>query len=411
MKVTEINERGVNILVFNCGSSSLKYRLIEMPSEREILSGEAQRIGSKSAQASRVIHRENGREDTIFTDMGDHQSAFEEILRIINRDAGNTIQAIGHRVVHGGDLFTENCIVDANAVEKLKATGEFAPLHNPPAVNLIEACYKNYPELKQVAVFDTAFHSTIPGYASKYALPAKIVKELNIKKYGFHGTSYRYIVREASKMMGIETNELNAVCCHLGSGGASLCAVVNGKSVDNTMGYSPLPGLVMSTRSGDIDPALALKLTSLSDGDFNEMEDLLNKKSGVFGLSGKSSDIRDVINHLKNDSGDIKQRLALQVYLWRIRKSLGAYLAVTGKTDAIVFTDTIGELIPEVRAAACNGMDVFGVEIDQRKNYSLTQLPADISSENSNVRILVIATNEELEIARETARIYRQNEN
>lgn len=402
-----MNGKGnTNVLIFNCGSSSLKYRLIRMPGEEEILSGEAQRIGNKTSQASRIIHREHGKEETSFVDMKDHKEAFDEVLKVIRGNPDNDIDVIAHRVVHGGDIFKENTMVDSDVVEKLKLTGKFAPLHNPPAVKLIEACYNAYPDLPQAVVFDTTFHATIPEYASVYPLPKSVTKELNIKKCGFHGTSHRYVAREAAHILGKPLSELNAVSFHLGSGGASLCAIVNGKSVDNTMGYSPLPGVVMNTRSGDIDPAFALQLAAFSGGGFAEMENILYKRSGVFGLSGKSADIRDVLAQVKADSGDEQQKLALQVYLWRIRKTCGAYMAVVGNPDAFIFTDTIGETVPEVRSEICAGMEKLGVSIDNRKNFAAAKLPADITAKGGRVRLLVIATNEELEIARETMHLF-----
>lgn len=307
--------------------------------------------------------------------------------------------------MHDGGIFKEHILINDDAIKKLKKTQSFAPIHNPPAIALIEACHKLYPDLKQVAVFDTVYHSTIPDYAAGYPLPKKVVRKLGIKKFGFHGTSHKYVVTEAAKFINKPMKEMNAVSCHLGSGGASLCAVINGKSVDNTMGYSPLPGLVMSTRSGDIDPALVLQLTLLSGGDFIELENILNKKSGVLGLSGLSGDIRDIFSALnKNGNNEERLELTLQVYLWRIRKALGSYLAVVGNPDAIIFTDTIGEAIAEVRQSVCSGMEAFGLKIDAQKNYSVSSLPADIASDESKVRILVIMTNEELEIARETSK-------
>jgi acetate kinase len=406
--MTAVNQKeGANVLVFNCGSSSLKYRLIHIPSERELAGGEAQRIGPKTAENARIIHRVSGKkEETIYVDMDSHEAAFLEILKLLKREKGLEVDVLGHRVVHGAGIFNENVVVTPKIIADLKRTASLAPIHNPPAVGLIEACYRLYPTLPQVAVFDTGFHSTIPSYASTYALPADIVKRLKIKKYGFHGTSHKFVSDEAAKMLGKPKDQLNAVSCHLGSGGASLCAIVNGKSVDNTMGYSPLPGLVMSTRSGDLDPGVALQLAATSGSGFAQLERTLNKKSGVLGLSGFSGDIRDVINKLHgSDKPEERLETTLQVYLWRIRKALGSYLAVVGKTDAIIFTDTIGELIPEVRMAVCAGMEAFGVKMDEAKNREAKQLPVDVATDDSRVRLLVIATNEELEIARESAKI------
>jgi acetate kinase len=260
-----------NILVFNCGSSSLKYRLIEMPGEKELAAGEAQRIGPRTSERARIIYRQDGREETVFADMPDHAAAFEQVLLMLKKSNSGKVDAIGHRVVHGADIFKQHTLIDENALAGLKLTLDIAPLHNPPAVALIEACHRMYPELPQAAVFDTIFHSTIPWHAAAYALPRLLSRRFKIKKYGFHGTSHKYVAEEAAKLLGRPLEELNAVSCHLGSGGASLCAIKNGRSIDNTMGYSPLPGLVMSTRSGDIDPALALRISAAQGGGFLEL--------------------------------------------------------------------------------------------------------------------------------------------
>jgi acetate kinase len=263
-----------------------------------------------------------------------------------------------------------------------------------------------YPELPQVAVFDTGYHATIPEYARAYALPKWVRDRFSIKKYGFHGTSHQFVVEETAKLMNIPIDKFNAVSCHLGSGGASLCAVVNGKSVDNTMGYTPQPGLVMSTRSGDIDPAIALKILGLSGGDSKKLDALLNKKSGVLGMSGVSGDIRDIIKAVKtNTNENLDLELTLQVYLWRMKKAIGTYLTIVGRPQAIIFTDTIGEIVPEVRWAACAGLEAFGLKLDPVKNASADNykvLPLDIAAKDSDIRAWAIATNEELAIARVT---------
>jgi acetate kinase len=247
------------------------------------------------------------------------------------------------------------------------------------------------------------FHATIPDYAYTYAIPSWITHDLGIRKYGFHGISHQYVATETARLLQRPLNTLNAVSCHLGSGGASLCAIVDGKSVDNTMGYSPLQGLIMSTRCGDLDPAIALRLMALSDGDYLSVEKLLNEKSGVLGLSGKSADIRDALAAVSRPDGRTSRpELAAQIYLWRLRKYLGSYLATVGKTDAVIFTDTVGETVPAVRWAMCTNMEDFGVMLDANRNDSADQLPTDISAAASPVRIFVIATNEELSIARST---------
>ena len=404
MKITvKTRIKTVNVLALNCGSSSLKYRLIEMSGEKELAGGEAQRIGPKTAERARIIHRQYGREETVFAEMPGHAEAFEQVLLLLKSRASGPVDAISHRVVHGADIFKGHVLIDEHALAGLKKTLDIAPLHNPPAVALIEACHRMYPKIPQTAVFDTVFHSTIPWRAAAYALPKAIARRFRIRKYGFHGTSHKFVAEEAAKFLNKPLEQLNAVSCHLGSGGASLCAIVNGRSMDNTMGYSPLPGLVMSTRSGDIDPALALQISASGGMGFKALETLLNKKSGILGMSGISGDIRDIFAAVNKD-GIRNERLdtTLQVYLWRLKKSLGSYLAVTGVPDAVIFTDTIGETVPEVREAACSGLEAFGLKLDMKKNNNAVRLPCDISAPGSRVRVLVIATNEELAMARVT---------
>ena len=389
----------MRIIVFNCGSSSLKYRLIEMPGETELAAGEAERVGPKTALPGCIHHQAWGQKEDHTLDMPDHGAAFAGVMRLLERDSRLVPEAIGHRMVHGGAIFKNHVIVDETAFAHLEEVQELAPIHNPPALRLLAACRQLYPKLPETVVFDTAFHSTIPPAARTYALPAKLARKYCFRKYGFHGTSHQYVAQEAAKFLGIPMAELRAVSCHLGSGGASLCAIVNGRSVDNTMGYSPLQGLVMSTRSGDLDPAIALGLVARAQGDSRAVESMLNRKSGLLGLSGVSADIRDLFA-----TGDGAQAAALgraaQVYLWRIRKYLGAYLLVTERPHCIIFTDTIGEKLPAVRWAVTAGLDALGVVLDPMKNAAGLPLPVDLAAVTSRVRILAIATNEEVAIAR-----------
>jgi acetate kinase len=393
----------MNVLVFNCGSSSLKYKVIEMPGARQCAGGEAQRVGPPTAEPARILHRVDGTETVHVVEMRDHASAFDEVMKLLCADPRLVPDVVGHRMVHGGTLFRNPILVDESVMQGLLQTQSLAPLHNPPAIRLIEACRNRYPELPQVVVFDTAYHGTIPDYAATYALPRPITEQSGIRKYGFHGTSHQFVVNEAAAMLGIPVERFCGVSCHLGSGGASLCAVINGKSVDNTMGYSPLQGLMMSTRCGDLDPAVTLRLLALSDGNTTSVENLLNKKSGVLGMSGLSADIRDVFSGLaRGDSASPRLNKTAQVYLWRLRKYLGSYLTVVQNPDAVIFTDTIGETVPEVRWAVCAGMEAFGLKMDPEKNESVSSYPCDIAADDSPVRILVILTNEELAIARQS---------
>jgi len=390
----------MRILVFNCGSSSLKYRLLEMPSETELCGGEAQRIASRTAEPARLAHRVGSDVEVVDVAMPDHAAAFEQVMRLLPGDFAP--DGVAHRVVHGGGEFDRSALVDAGALAKLDAVSDLAPIHNPPAIRLIRACAERFPQLPQVAVFDTAFHSTIPPYAATYALPRDLCTGLGIRKYGFHGISHRYVAAEAARLLGKDLERLNAVSCHLGSGGASLCAVVGGRSVDNTMGFSPLQGLVMSTRCGDLDPALPLHLAARGQDPPSEVERRLNECGGVLGLSGISSDLRDVLKAARAPGAcGARLREAASVYLWRLRKYLGAYLVVADPADAVIFTDTLGETVPLVRHAACIGMEAFGLKLDAARNWEVRDLPADVATDDSHVRILIIATNEELAIARE----------
>jgi acetate kinase len=392
----------MNVLVFNCGSSSLKYKLLSMPAATELAGGEAQRVGPPTAKPSVLLHHSGTVRRTIEVPMPNHAAAFEQVMRILNEDPRLIPQAVGHRLVHGGTRFAQPAVADDSVMSGLAEVRELAPLHNPPAIALMEVCRARYPELPQVAVFDTAFHATIPEAASTYALPRALCQELGIRKYGFHGTSHQFVMEEAAALLKKPVNRFNAVSCHLGSGGASLCAIINGQSVDNTMGYSPLQGLVMSTRSGDLDPAVTMRLLAQSTGDSQKVISLLNNRSGVLGLSGTTADIRDII--ASNQTASASERLAEteQVYLWRLRKYLGAYLLTVPEPDAVIFTDTIGETVPAVRWNLCAGMEVFGLQLDAERNRTVSALPADVAASDSPVRIVIIQTNEELAIARRT---------
>jgi acetate kinase len=387
----------MRIIVFNCGSSSLKYRLIDMPGETELAAGEAERVGPKTSLPGCIHHLALGQKEDHALDMPDHGAAFSAVMKLLERDTRLVPEAIGHRMVHGGALFKDHVIVDENAFHQLEEVQDLAPIHNPPALRLLAACRQLYPKLPETVVFDTAFHSTIPPAARVYALPAQLAR--GYRKYGFHGTSHQYVAQEAAKFLGIPMSELRAVSCHLGSGGASLCAIVNGKSIDNTMGYSPLQGLVMSTRSGDLDPAITLSLVARAQGDSHAVESMLNRKSGLLGLSGISADIRDLLTAPGTAEYEGLTKAA-QVYLWRLRKYLGAYLLITERPHCIIFTDTIGEKLPYVRWAVTAGLSVLGVVLDPVKNAEVQTLPVDLAASNSRVRILAIATNEEVAIAR-----------
>jgi acetate kinase len=395
----------MNVLVFNCGSSSLKYRLIAMPDEQELSGGEAQRIGPPTAKPScLVLQRHAGEKETRVVPMRNHAQALQEVVRELQATPGAMPDVIGHRLVNGGPTITERSQVDDEVFVELRRHQDLAPIHNPPAIDTIEACRTAFPGLPQVVISDTAFHRTIPEHARTYAIPRDLSQVLGIRKYGYHGISHQYVTTEVARRMGLPLSEFCGVSCHLGSGGASLCAVVNGQSIDNTMGYSPLQGLVMSTRCGDLDPGVALRLLAEAGGDRSVVEKQLNHRSGVLGLSGNSADIRDAFEALSETPDATRPHNTTQVYLWRLRKYLGAYLALVGRAQAILFTDTIGETVPEVREAVCSGLQTFGVCIDAERNATPGPLPVDVATTDSRVRIWVVATNEEISIARSTYR-------
>jgi len=392
----------MNILVFNCGSSSLKYRVIAMPSEVQRAGGEAQRVGPPTAEPSRIVYHIGDVNGTHYVEMRDQATAFEQVMALLAKHPELKPDVVAHRMVHGGTRFERYALVNEEVIADLDAVADLAPLHNPPATGLVKACRARYPDLPQIVVFDTAYHSTIPDYARTYAIPRWMTTDMGIRKYGFHGTSHQYVATEAAKFLGRPMSEFNAVSCHLGSGGASLCAIVKGRSVDNTMGYSPLQGLIMSTRCGDLDPALTLRLLAQYNGDCKSVERVLNKESGVLGMSGVSADISDILAGIAQGKGQFpKMDLTAQIYLWRIRKYLGAYMAAVGYADAVIFTDTIGEKVAPVRWAVCADMETFGLSIDPERNRNPSEPPVDVATESSPVRILVVQTNEELAIARD----------
>jgi len=401
MRQNGTEPRSLRVLALNCGSSSLKYRLLCMPQEAELASGEARRLGPRTLEPPEIVHRHRGKVSRLAVPLPDHAAAFQHVMAFLKEEADAEPDAIGHRIVHGGEQFTEPCLVTQAVLRRLEGLAQLAPLHNPPAIALVRACQELCPGLPQVAVFDTAFHSTIPRIARTYALPLELRQALGLRKYGFHGISHCYVAGEAARLMGIPLGQLNAVSCHLGTGGASLCAIKAGRSVDNTMGYSPLQGLVMSTRSGDLDPALVLRLLRQVRCDAQQVQALLNTRSGVLGLSGASADIRDIIRCAAEDVPlAARARLTLQLYAWRVRKYLGAYLATVGRAHAVIFTDTVGQSVPLIRWMACCGMEAFGLVMAPERNNCPGPLPADVAAPHSAVRVLVIPADEELAIAR-----------
>ncbi|MFC6354633.1 acetate/propionate family kinase [Luethyella okanaganae] len=393
-----------SILVVNSGSSSFKYQLIDILTERRLASGLVERIGE---ELGRVIHTVSGtgeqQDETSFeTPIPDHTSGFALMLNAFGEHGpsleGNAPVAVGHRVVHGGARFHQPTIVTPAVVRDIEDLAALAPLHNPGAVQGIEAARSAFPSVPHVAVFDTAFHQTLSPAAFSYAIDAGLAERFRIRRYGFHGTSHRFVSCAAAEFLGRPVEELNQIVLHLGNG-ASACAVAGGRSVETSMGMTPLEGLVMGTRSGDIDPAVLFHLHRKAGLGVDELDELLNRGSGLLGMSGRG-DMRDVI--AAAESGDGPSGLAFEVYLHRLKHYVGAYYAQLGRLDTIVFTAGVGENNALVRAGALEGLEGLGIRIDPQRNEARSRIARVISSDDSSVTVLVVPTNEELEIARQT---------
>ena len=395
----------MKILVINCGSSSLKYQFIDMKDESVLAKGLVERIG---IEGSVLKHEKTGMEkQTITAEMPNHEVALKLVMdALINESYGvikefKEIDAVGHRVVHGGEDFANSVLIDDKVMKSIEDCIDLAPLHNPPNIIGIKACQKLLPGVKMVAVFDTAFHQTMPDYAYMYAIPYEYYEKYKIRRYGFHGTSHRFVSKRASELMGKKIDQCNIITCHLGNG-ASVAAIKNGKTIDTSMGFTPLEGLIMGTRSGDIDPAVIPFLSEKEKMSIKEIDTLLNKKSGVLGVSGVSSDFRDIEGEA--EKGNDRARLALDMFHTRVKKYIGAYMAELGNVDAVVFTAGLGENSAESRKEICKGLESLGIEIDvdANKTRGKEQL---ISKKDSKIKVFVIPTNEELVIARDTLEI------
>lgn len=390
----------MKVLVVNAGSSSLKYQLMDVESEQVIAKGLCDRVGTEGS----VHTYEKGDLKKVFSDpLPDHAVAIQKVLdALVNEEYGgikdiSEIEAVGHRVVHGGDHFTQSVIIDSEVVKRIEICCELAPLHNPPALSGIEACQKLMPNLPQVAVFDTSFHQTMPPHAFMYALPYEYYETNKIRRYGFHGTSHRYVAERAAAVLQKPLSELKLITCHLGNGG-SITAVDKGKSVDTSMGLTPLEGLVMGTRSGSIDPAIPLFLIDTMKMDSERVNVLLNKESGLLGVSGLSNDLRDILE--AEQEGNERAKLAVDMFAYEAKKCIGSYVYALGGVDAIVFTAGVGENSGPMRKKILEGLENLGVEIDDQRN-NVRGGENIISSDESAVKVLVIATNEELMIGRD----------
>lgn len=392
----------MKIFVVNCGSSSLKYQLIDMEKQDVIAKGLVERIG---IAGSVLTHQPNNSDKVVIEeDMPTHKEALKNVIdALINKDYGviksmDEISAVGHRVVHAGEKFAFSVVIKDEVINALKECIDLAPLHNPPNIIGIEACKQLMPDVPMVGVFDTAFHQSMPKHAYIYPLPYEFYTQYGIRRYGFHGTSHKYVSERAAAILGKDIQSLKIVTCHLGNG-ASIAAVKNGKSVDTSMGFTPLEGLAMGTRCGDIDPAIVGFLMEKENLDINGINNIMNKKSGVLGISGVSSDFRDIEEAAKK--GNDRAKLALDIFAYKVKKYIGAYAAAMGGIDAVVFTAGLGENSASMRESICKGLEFLGVKIDKEKN-NIRGKETIISAEDASVKIILIPTNEELMIARDT---------
>lgn len=399
----------MKVLVINCGSSSLKYQLIDMATEESLAQGLVERIG---IEGSVLTQKVEGKDKYIVKEqMKDHKDAIRLVLAaLVDENNGviksmDEISAVGHRVVHGGEKYKESVVINDEVKANIEECFKLAPLHNPANMIGIKACEELMPNTPMVAVFDTAFHGTMPEDAYLYALPYELYEKHGIRKYGFHGTSHKYVSQTCAEVMGKDIKDLKIITCHLGNG-ASLCAVKNGVSVDTSMGFTPLEGLAMGTRCGNIDPAIVTFLMKEEGLSVDEVNDLLNKKSGVLGISGISSDFRDIEDAAFNKD-DRRAKLALKIFEYKIRTTIGAYAAAMGGVDAIVFTAGVGENGPETREKCLEGLEFLGVEIDREANNVRGKV-REISKAGCKVKAFVIPTNEELVIARDTLELIKK---
>jgi acetate kinase len=393
----------MKILVLNCGSSSIKYQFIDTEQKIALAKGLVDRIGMTGAVLSHK--RYNDDEIKIVGEILDHTIAVEYVLGVmLSKNHGvieqkSDIEAVGHRVVHGGETFSDSVLINDEVMKVLHDNIELAPLHNPANIKGIQAVSRTLPDTPQVGVFDTAFHVKMPPKAYLYGIPYELYKKYKIRRYGFHGTSHLYVSQMAARVLGKPIEDLKIVTAHLGNG-CSMSAVHHGKSIDTTMGFTPLEGLLMGTRSGDLDPSLILYIMSKEGLTLGEAATLLNKHSGLIGISGESSDMREILAAMKDDQK--RSKYAFDIFCYKIKKYLGAYAAAMGGLDAFVFTGGIGENSSEVRAEVCKDLEFLGIEIDELKNEDKREV---ISTDNSRVKVLRIPTNEELVIALDTAKI------
>lgn len=392
----------MNVLVVNCGSSSLKYQLLDMNTKEVMAAGLVERIG---LPGSVLNHRPAGKEKTVITaEVPDHHVGIQLVLdALVDKEYGvisslEEIHAIGHRVLHAAEKFTDPVLINEDVLQAVEECIEFGPLHNPANLAGIRACSEYMPNVPQVGVFDTAFHQSMPAKSYIYALPYVAYEKYGIRRYGFHGTSHKYVSQRTAEFLGKPIEQLKLITCHLGNG-ASVAAVKYGKVIDTSMGLTPLEGLVMGTRCGDIDPEIVIFLMHKMHMDSNQTKDFLNKKSGVLGISGISSDFRDIMQAAAE--GNYRAQLAMDVFAHRVKKYIGSYIAVMNGVDAVVFTAGLGENSPMMRQLICDDLSFLGMKVDNEKNQVCGK-EIDISAADATTRVLVIPTNEELMIALDT---------
>jgi acetate kinase len=393
----------MKILVLNCGSSSIKYQLIDMKSGVVLAKGIVEKIGLKGSFLKN--ERYDGNKVKLEGEILDHQSGIEYILgMMISIERGvlkslDEIDAVGHRVVHGGETFQGSCYLDELTIKGIEDCSDLAPLHNPANLKGIYAMKNLLPKVPQVGVFDTSFHQTMPDYSFMYALPYSLYKKYGIRRYGFHGTSHSYVSKRACEILGVEYNSQRIITCHLGNG-ASITAIRHGKSMDTSMGLTPVEGLIMGTRSGDVDAGVLTLIMEKEEIDFSSLNTLLNKHSGMLGISGISSDMREI--ETAAAEGDERADLALKMYSYRVKKYIGAYTAAMGGADILIFTGGIGENACETRENICKDLEFIGIEFDKQNNDGVRGKEMIISKKESRITVIIVPTNEELVIASET---------
>ena len=391
----------MKLLIMNCGSSSLSFKIFEQEADQKtalVLQGKAHRVGVTGTEESFIEFIQDGKRDVIHGQINNHAEAAQKILFALKQRNFN-LNGVGHRIVHGGVYFQKTVVLDEKNLPNFLETLPLAPIHNPNAYQVIQECMQAYPSLPQFVTFDTNFHSQIPDVAAHELLPDAFVKKHNIRHYGFHGISYSYVLNHIRQEKKLDIDNLKIIACHLGTGGSSITAIQNGVSIDTSMGYTPLQGLVMSTRCGDLDPFLPLYLMQVYHYQAGELNQAFNKKSGLLGLSGFSSDVRDI---LKKEAGehDVAAAQAVAVLVHRLKKYIGAYAAILGGLDLLIFTDDIGIQNPVIRQRVCSQMDWLGIQLDEQKNDAAPlDALSEIQAEESRVRIMILPTDEESIIA------------